>query len=310
MFHVLVDTSFLFRAHFAHPDFQKLLLRSQEGKIKIHIPHIVLEEQRTRILAGIHQKLRQARKAFEDAKRAGAYEMFTDGLPDPHMILWSDEDVDRRSKQFVQSFVEDNKIDILNLSPDHAARAWARYFDVAPPFNSQEADREQRRKDIPDSWIFEAALDLKSRGGNLCALCGDGRLKDALEAEGFEIFTDAQALADRVDAALAVYPRRAPPPSDKPLREQLRSRAFEVVCVAVLGFVEAFGTPPKEKLFDLLERAGFDRRVAEHEAEGLVLAGVLQDSGHHLLPTDRGLAQRAAAEVEHLVVKLLAANGA
>ena len=86
MFHVLVDTSFLFKAHFAHPDFQKLLLRSQEGKIKIYIPHIVLEEQRTRILVDIHGKLRRARKAFDDAKRAGSYAKFTDGLPVPHMV--------------------------------------------------------------------------------------------------------------------------------------------------------------------------------------------------------------------------------
>jgi hypothetical protein len=304
-----VDTSFLFKAHFAHPDFQKLLLRSQEGKIKIHIPHIVLEEQRTRILAEIREKLRHARKAFEDAKRSATYAMFTEGLPDPYMILWSDEDVDRRSKQVVQSFVQDNKIEILTLSPDHAARAWVRYFEVAPPFNRQEPNRIERRKDIPDAWIFEAALDLKLRGGNLCALCGDGRLKDALKAEGFEIFNDAQALADRVDAALAVYPGRAPAQSDKPLREQLRSSAFEGVDVAVLGFVEAFGTPAKEKLFDLLEKAGFDRRVAENVAQTMVLSGVLQDSGNYLLASDRALARRAADEVQHLVLKLLAANG-
>jgi rRNA-processing protein FCF1 len=309
MFHVLVDTSFLFKAHFAHPDFQKLLLRSQEGKIKIHIPHIVLEEQRTRILAEIHEKLGRARKAFEDAKRTGAYEMFTQGLPDPHMLLWSDEDVDRRSKQVVQSFVDDNKIDVLSVSPDHAARAWTRYFGVAPPFNPQEPDRVKRREDIPDSWILEAALDLKARGGNLCALCGDGRLKSALKAEGFEIFDDAQALADRVDKALAVYPGVAISPSDKPLREQLRSAAFDGVDVAVLGFVDAFGTPAKERLFDLLEKAGFDRRVAEHVAQTLVLSGVLQDSGNYLLPTDRALAQRAAGEVEHLILKLLANDG-
>jgi hypothetical protein len=305
MFHVLIDTNFLFRAHFTHPDFQKLLLRSQEGKIKIYIPHIVLEEQRTRILAEIHEKLRRARKAFDDAKRAGAYAMFTQGLPDPHMVLWADEDVDRHSKQVFQSFVDDNKIEILKLSPEHAARAWARYFEVAPPFNRQVQDREERRKDIPDSWILEAALDLKARGGQLCALCDDGRLKEALGDEGFEIFGNAQALADRVDAALAVYPRGTAPPSDKPLREQLRSPAFADVDVAVLGFIDAFGTPSKEKLFNQLEKAGIDRHIAENVAQTLILSGVLKDSGHYLLPNDPKLAQQAAAEVQHLVLKLL-----
>lgn len=306
MFHVVVDTNFLFRAHFTHPDFQKLLLRSKEGKIKLHIPYIVLEEQRTRILADFHAKLQQARKAFDDAKRASAYSMFTRGLPEPHQVIWSDEDVDRNSRKAFQAFVDENKIEVLRLAPEHAARAWARYFEIAPPFNAQESNRVKRREDIPDSWILEAALDLKAPGRKLCALCDDGRLKDALKGEGFEIFATAEALSDWVDEALAVYPFESLPASDKPLRDQLRNPAFGDVDVAILGFIETFNTPTKEKLFEQLEKAGIDRRVAEHEAQTLVLSGALQDSGHHFLPTNRALAKQAAAEIQPLVLKLLA----
>ncbi len=50
-FHVVVDTSMLRQMHFQHPDFERLLLRSRKGLLKIYIPHIVLEEERTFLLA-------------------------------------------------------------------------------------------------------------------------------------------------------------------------------------------------------------------------------------------------------------------
>ena len=40
-FHVVIDTSMLRQMHFQHPDFERLLLRSQKGLLKIYIPHIV-----------------------------------------------------------------------------------------------------------------------------------------------------------------------------------------------------------------------------------------------------------------------------
>lgn len=305
MFHVVIDTNFLFRAHFMHPDFQKLLLRSKEGKIKIHIPHIVLEEQRTRILAEMQDKIRRAQKAFEDALRTGSYAMFTKDLPKPHLDLWTEEDVDRRSRQVFAAFVEENKINVIKLTPEHGLRAWARYFEIAPPFNAKELDRVKRREDIPDAWILEAAMDVKNGGGNLCALCDDGRLKEALQAEGFEIFKTAQELADRVDTALAVHSIGTAPHGKTVLPAQLRGPAFAEVDIAILGFIETFDTPTKTTLFDQLEKAGVDRRIAEHEAETLVLSGVIRDSGNHFIPVDRGLSAQAAIKVQHLVLKLL-----
>lgn len=311
-FHVLVDTSVLFRADLTHQDFQKLLLRAQERKIQIHIPHMVLEEYRTQLVSDIRSRLRAAQKTFEEAvNSASKYRFFTDGMPEPGLILWPEDDVDRHSKKVLKDFITTNKIDVLAIDPEHASRAWIRYFDVSPPFNPQQTDRKKRRQDIPDAWILEAALDLKARGvGNLCALCDDTALKTALQGAGYEIFATVEAFAAMVDAALAVHPAQATPaPSDKPLRDQLRSPAFANADVAVLGFIEAFGTPPKDKLFDLLEKAGIDRRVASNQAEAMVISGVLRDSGNFFLANDRALSQRAAQEIQPLVLKLLADDG-
>ena len=52
-------------------------------------------------------------------------------------------------------------------------------------------------------------------------------------------------------------------------------------------------------------KAGFDRRIAVHEAETLVLSGVIQDSGNHFIPVDRGLSAQAAIKIQPLVLELL-----
>jgi hypothetical protein len=65
--------------------------------------------------------------------------------------------------------------------------------------------------------------------------------------------------------------------------------------IVVLGLIEAFNTPSKEELFAAIESAGYDRAVAEHEARTLVLSGRLTDTGSHLIPTSRTLAQQAAS---------------
>lgn len=307
VFHVLIDSSVLYDTHFNHPDFRLLLQRSQERKIKIYIPHIVLEEHRTQMTAEIDQKVKEANRAFRLASRSERKHLFfTQGLREPHFELWTPEEIDKHSRQVVKDFVLENKIEELPIGADHASRAWSRYFDVAPPFNA-DTERTARRKDIPDSWIFEAALDLKARGLNdLCALCGDRRLKYALKEAGFEIFEKVELLAAMVDAALAVYPIGGASPAPATLlRESLKSADFADVKVAVLGFIGYFDAPPKEKLFELLEQAGFDRRVVENVAQGLVLASMLRDSGNHYLPVDKSVAQQAADEVQPLVLKLL-----
>jgi hypothetical protein len=75
-----------------------------------------------------------------------------------------------------------------------------------------------RRKDIPDSWILEAAIDLKAAYPNLRAVCGDKRLADALVANGIPVFLvteskrPAQLTQEIVDAIQAEL---TPPPTSK-----------------------------------------------------------------------------------------------
>lgn len=294
VFHLIIDTSMLRRLPFQSREFEELLLQSQMGKLKIYIPHIALEEERTAQVAKHLEAVEKMKVSFEKLRR-GMQGMLVEGLAEPHLELWDAEEVERNSKATFGQFVAVNKIEVIEISMEHAAKAWDRYFNVHPPFNPKE-EREARRKDIPDSWILEAGIEVKPRKGSHCALVGDNKLANAFEIEGFKVYRDVQNLLDDIERSTAVIPIRQPVIEEQavPL-DQLRSSDFKDVDVIVLGLIDALGTPSKEELFSALVKAGIQPDIAEHEARTLVLSGRVTDTGTHLIPTNRALAQQAAA---------------
>lgn len=292
VFHLVIDTSMLRKLPFQHPDFNRLLMQSQMGTLKIYIPHIALEEERTSQLASHIKLVEQARSAFEKLRR-GMLGRLVEGLPEPYLELWDIDEVIRNSQTSFDQFVKTHNIEVIAISPEHAERAWSRYFNVDPPFNPNQA-REDRRKDIPDSWILEAGIEVKPRKGKHCALVDDGKLAGAFENEGFKIYRDVATLLDDIERATTVTSGRQTMVEEAvvPL-DELRSAAFKDMDIIVLGLIEALNTPSKEELFSTLENAGFDRAIAEHEARTLILSGRLNDAGTHLIPTSRKLAQQA-----------------
>lgn len=293
VFHLVIDTSMLRRLHFQHPDFQRLLLQSQMGKLKIYIPQIVIEEERTAKLAEHLKLVEEVKSTFKKLQR-GMLGMLVEGLAEPHLELWDAEDVQRSSRATFAQFMASNKIEVIAISMEHATKAWDRYFSAAPPFNHRE-DRETRRKDIPDSWILEAGIEIKPRKGQHCALVGDNKLAGAFEAEGFKVYRDVQVLLDDIEKTTAVIPTRQPAAEDQAVSlDQLRSPDFKDMDVIVLGLIEALGTPSKDDLLAAVSKAGLNADIAQHEAHTMVLSGRLTDTGTHFIPTSRTLAQQAA----------------
>ena len=144
--------------------------------------------------------------------------------------------------------------------------------------------------------------------GRHCVLIRDGKLEAALTEAGFELWRDVEALDTEIEKATAVVQIQAPAPQVAPVPlDRLRSLDFKDVDVMVLGMNEALNSPGKEQLFAQLERLGVNRAIAEHEANTLVLSGVLMDTGSHLIPTSRALALQAVNEqvVQDLLLKAL-----
>lgn len=302
IFHVIIDTSILSRAHFKTGNFERLLRRVQQGVLRLYIPQIVIEERRTRLLFE-YSKLAEQAKAAQRQMQRDHLAMLLEGLPAPECISPTRDEVDRNSRSVFHQYLADNRVEVLTFSFDHASRAVERYMHGAPPFKPAE-DRTVERKHIPDSWILEAALEVKVRPGRHCVLVDDERFEWALKSVEFEVFKDIDALDAEVEAATAVVPVRGAAPGEladaagrepAPL-EKLRGEAFKNVDVIVFGMNEALGNPGKEKLFATLESLGIERAIAEHEARTLVLSGILTDTGSHLIPTNAELASRAAAD--------------
>lgn len=291
-FHIVYDTCLLRETPFGSLAFERLCLRVQQGVAKIYIPYIALEERRTQ-LVDEYEKLMAV--ADTNVARMGRpqMKMILEGLEPPAVFLPSRADVDANSYAVLGKYLTDNKVEVLPFTIDHARGAWRRYFGVEAPFTATE-DRTNRRKDIPDSWILEATLELKGRTGRHCMLTKDGKLEGALKDAGFEVWKDVGELDEEIEktTTVSLIGGTAKPATSASI-DQLRSAAFENVALIVLGINEALDAPVKESLFDKLESVGVDRAIAEHEAVTLVLSGVLKDTGHHFIPTNKTQAELA-----------------
>jgi hypothetical protein len=297
VFHLVIDTSRFPSVHFVSTAFERLLLRSRAGTLRIYIPQLVLEERRTQLVEKMLSEIEAIRSTFERLTTNGQFSMLVAGIAPARIELWDPAEIKRNSKDVFKTFVDRHHIEVIEPDAAQMAGAWNRYFETLPPFDPEQKDRTIRRKDIPDAWIVEAAATIKGRAGRHCALVRDDKLEAALAAAGFEIFQEVEPLEAAIEKATALYTTQSTRNDDagKPEREldQLRGDTFKDVGVAVLGFIHALDAPSKRDLFDQLESAGVDRKIAEHEAQGLVLSGVLEDTGNHFIPREPATARKA-----------------
>src|SRR5665213_2160774 len=160
---LFVDTSSLRRAGFQDPDLRKLLFLSRERSLRVVVSHIAWEEWRTQFLEKSCEKVRLVRDAFDRLKSSVPSNFILSRLTSPlALAAWGDAEIEAASKATMSEFAAEYQIEILPIGSDHAERAWRSYFhvNVQPPFNPAVKERKERRKDIPNSWIYEAAVDL------------------------------------------------------------------------------------------------------------------------------------------------------
>lgn len=315
--YLLLDTSYLKGTSFDHPDLQKLLRRSQEGTIRIFIPHIAWEERRTQLLDDAYADVENLTRAFEKVTERRGTALLMAGLNPPLLNVWSAAEMETNSRAAMEAFAAEHKIEIVPLAGDHATRAWDRYFTVAPPYNRGQP-RESRRKDIPDAWILEAAIDLAAKHDGLLALCLDKKLAAAMKAVHVTIFEDAKSLLEELDetgtpavnaelASRAAEEQVAATPDGAQLANTFAEayRPFKDLDLKVLGYVSHFEGPTKDLLYDLMARAGMPVEIVKNTAERMALAGIIRDTGNHFLPADRALGEKAAATIESELIGLL-----
>jgi hypothetical protein len=324
MSHLFIDTSYLGGVGFGDGDLQKLLRYSREGELKIFIPHLVWEERRTQLLEEARNDVIKLRTAFQKVLDRAGRDLVLNGLPRPTLGIWSEEDMDGSSRSALAVFAAEHKIQIVKIASDHATRAWERFFAVGLPYNPSQP-REHRRKDIPDAWILEVAIDLAQMHPNLVAICPDGKLSAALASIPIAVFKTASEVLDRIEApvpeqpsttpstraseepeATAAKAERALTPSEElaHLLEQAQSSSRKLD-IKIAGFVTYLAGPAKGQLIDLLRRSGLSEELISNGIGRLVLTGVIRDTGNHYLPADRKIGDLAAAAVENDIIDLL-----
>jgi hypothetical protein len=311
--HVLVDTNALWGMW--HPDFQKIVQLSREGKFKLVVPHIVWEERRTQLLDKELEAVKALQNAYDKVQRRNQASMLGQ-LILPPLPLWSMEQMIDVSKAHMDELAQGNNIEVIPLDPGHATRAWDRYFDVEIPFKREEP-RENRRKDIPDSWIFEAAIDLYHQQNGLVVLCGDEKLQGCFESISVPVFKKPEDLVRFLDAEEKGY--QAPDvlkESDQPSGTRLETAELDALLDSaqstilnadrtILGIVGYLRTVPKGELESMLTVLGIAAPISRNAAERLVLSGLIQDTGHAYIPKNRQACELAAEEVEPLMIKLV-----
>lgn len=322
LFHLLIDTSYLRRAGFNDPNLRLLLHFSKTDLLKIFVPHIVWEERRTQLLEVAFGKIKTVSDAFDKLKAELPRNFVLDGLPPPTLSLWTRADLDVQSKKAMAEFAAEHKIEIVPLASDHADRAWERYFNTNPPFDPSK-ERENRRKSIPDSWIFEAAIDLHRKHPDLVALCDDGDLSLAMRSDGIRVLKDPEQLIDeirspivetvvdtiRVEDSVSVSLQEnasaTTPKTELELALEKAGEPFKNLDTKLIGYVAYLGTPTKNQLFDLLEQSGVSTEIAKNIAERLCISGVITDTGNHYLVKNLAVGDQASKSVESEIIKLL-----
>lgn len=208
-------------------------------------------------------------------------------------------------------FADENGIVVVPLGADHAERAWDRYFSASPPFNPAQK-RENRRKDIPDAWICEAAIDLAKDHPEMIVLSDDDNLSATLTAMGLRVLrsTDAALEALSAEEGAATGPE-ADSQQSKETTDSLGNAIakadaeFQDLQRRVLGYVGYLNGLSKSQLFEMMADKDHSVEKIRNAAERLALSGFIEDTGNHYIPKDKNASALAAPFVEAEIIKWL-----
>lgn len=325
--HIVVDTQILLRAGLGitDPDVRKLLMLSGQGRIRFSIPYLVWEERRTQLLETASEKFKRLQETFDSVRTHIASSIAMKDVLPPKLITTTLAELDAKSIEAMNAFAVEFKLDIRPIEDDHAHRSWKRYFSSGLPFNPREA-RQDRRKDIPDAWIFESILDMHRTSPDLVALCDDNKMIGALEDAGITVFRSAKDYLTKLEEdqattaagnqppaiEKAATPVAAPGPAveirDGTELENIlnrKNREFMAFEAKVLGFIGVLGSTERPELYKLLLKSGLNSIVVDNVIQKLILVGLIVEVGEVLLPKDSHVTTLAAQSVEAEVIALM-----
>lgn len=231
-----------------------------------------------------------------------------DSVPDSKEYLHI---LDERSKSFFEKFCEENKIEIIEYDPRHIEPTWGSYFLGVAPYSSIK-----QRKDIPDSWVYFTALDIKNKYKNIYCITDDKNLSQHLAEAGCYLCNDIRSFLSLIVTESTGTDNITKSKSDVSGKNQL-THALDMLAsnervlqTKILGYISWFDVIPKHMLIEYLGKEGFSPSSIENMAQRFSIAGFIQDTGNNYIvaAAHKEVFQIAKLEVQDDIIKLLGDN--
>jgi hypothetical protein len=189
--HVLIDSN-IYRGDRKRnkPAFRAILRLAKAGKLRLHVPFFVKAEVLSQLQDDVKSEIHKIRNAAHailsltgesNLKGQAAQLVQTAAAMKQNGDAWVAADL--------QGWIQEAQAIEHPIAPDHGARMAAAYFTGSPPFGNKK-----QRTDIPDSFIWETALDLVQTNGHLIVVSNDGGVHKA--ADEHPVMEAYQSLED------------------------------------------------------------------------------------------------------------------
>jgi len=318
---VFIDTGFfkdIKPKNAAYNDFFEYALND---KIILCTSPICLEEWRTQKVKHLCGFIKSTSDNFSNQKNVNplSFEILDDAikayLPDRDFIF-------SKSKEFVDKFVDANKIKVYSPRKEHIQLTWGSYFHGNDPFKE-----EKNKDDIPDAWIFESAKDalndLRHIENKFC-IGSDKTLCKALTKLGFESISLTDLLAKlcsqettpsfdlQTSSPDNTVGTVAPPATaigselDRILATAI-NESIKNIYLRILGYSYWLSGPSKQNIINAITPGGYDEAVinaciillTQHPLR------LIKDTGNHILPANNNICKEAADRIMPEILELL-----
>lgn len=148
---VFLETGFFKRYRTTDTGYRDFLRYSKEEKILLCTSSMCLREWRSQKVKMIANLIKSSQDNYTYTRRDN---IIADEILSRYPGNYPDiEEIEKISIEVIKQFIEEHRIRIYDAKEDHIERTFEAYFNGSPPYRERKA-----KEDIPDSWVFEAAM--------------------------------------------------------------------------------------------------------------------------------------------------------
>jgi hypothetical protein len=170
-------------------------------KVQLHVPYVVKHEFLGQRKKEIQAQIKAIKVAAKEILSESAHETIVEYA---EFCLQQGLEVKAKLADYVDEefsvWLAEGKAIDYDVAAHHGGQALKDYFDGAPPYKEIK-----NRNDIPDSFVWQTALDLRKEHNPLHVVVNDGAIyKAAVKAEGMLVYNELQQFTDSAECRSAL----------------------------------------------------------------------------------------------------------